>query len=572
MKIFTHQFIAFVLLCMAGSAVHAQTITVTLAGSGVAGYSGDGGSSKLAQINGPKDICMDAAQNIYFIDKGNGVIRKIAAATGVITTIAGGGSSYADGIPATNATIVPNYMCMSTSGKLYFTTENEIRMVDVSTGKITTIAGSTIAGYTGDMGAAISATLNSPEGICIDASNNLYIADRMNHCIREIKASTGIITTIAGNGTMAIPSTPGSFGDGGLASAALLRSPICICVSPAGDVYFSDNSLNYPGYDNSVIRRIDATSGVITLIAGSYDGTGLTGTCNQPPLTTIMGTTTGMCFSHGKLFCNEMSCSCRCLDFTKDTLFLVAGNFAIEAYSNDTTGPAANMNNPFGLFVDKGGNVYVADSVNERIRKIIQLTSTPTFAYGRGLYIAPATGMPLSLDSLMWVTDLDAGQTETWSVVTPPTYGTLIGFPTTAVCNGDLSTTKPTGISYSALSTYTGKDFFRVRVTDGVNSDTVNVSVGPMSSVDPLATNHTTGATAALNLFPNPATSVLNIQWTNTTATNSDITITDIANRVYYTTQVPANRKGSVQVNISAYPAGVYFAKNGAETTKFVKE
>jgi len=569
MKHFTHRFIAFVLLFIAGSAgMHAQTITVTLAGTGNTGYSGDGASSKHAELNGPKDICMDAAQNIYFIDKGNGAIRKISAAKGVITTIAGGGSSYADGIPATDAALLPNYMCMSSTDKLYFTTGHEVRMVDLATGKIKTIAGTGAAGYTGDMGLAISATLNNPQGICIDASNNLYVVDRNNHCIREIKASTGIITTITGNGT---PASFGSFLDGGAASSALLSYPVCICISPAGDIYFSDNSPNYPAYDNSVIRKISASTGIVNLIAGSYDGTGLLGTCDLPPLFTIIGTTTGMCFSHGKLYCNEMSCSCRCLDFTKDTLYNVAGNFAIEAYSNDTTGPLANMNNPYGLCVDKTGTIYIADSVNQRIRKVILLTHTPMFAYGHGLYIAPSTGMPASLDSLLWVTDLDAGQTETWSVVTPPTFGTLTGFPATATCNGDLNTTKATGLSYKTLSTYTDKDFFRVRVSDGVNADTINVSVGPKSSQDPLSVTHTT-RTTALSLFPNPATSVLNIQYSNLAAANNDITITDIANRVYYTTSVPANRKSSVQINISSYPSGVYFVRNGDEITKFVKE
>ncbi len=566
MQKFTKILIGSALLVAAASTnLFAQRITVTVAGTGIAGCSGDGGSSKQAQISGPKDICLDAAQNIYFVDRGNGRIRKISAIKGIITTVAGGGASTADGVPATNASLTMNYMCISASGNIYFTTDDN-RIRKISSGIVTTVAGTGAAGYSGDGGLALAATLNNPQGICIDAANNIYFVDRNNNCIRTITASTGNISTIAGNGT------PGLAGDGGPAVSALLNAPVCICVSPIGDIYFSDQNPNYPSYDNSIIRKIEASTGLVTHIIGSLSGTY---THDVPSLTAIMGTTTGLCFSpSGKIYCNEMSCSNREHDFATDSLYLVAGDFSIQGYSDDIRSPLANMNIPYGLCVDLHETVYVADSNNQRIRKIIKLTNTPTFAFGRGQFMEPVIGTPFSLDSMLWITDLDLGQNETWTVVTPPAHGVLSGFPATNTSNGDNTTTKPSGLTYSASSGYSGSDLFRIRVSDdGGLSDTVTVYVGPNSTGVTLEANSMVVATA-INIFPNPASNVLNVEWTNLKNGATDVVIADITDKVFFTTKIAAGRTtGSTQFDISAIPAGVYFVKmNGVEMKKFVKE
>ncbi len=526
MQKFTRILLGSALLFVAASTdVFAQRITVTVAGTGIAGCTGDGGSSKQAQISGPKDICLDAAQNIYFADRGNGHIRKISAQKGVITTVGGGGTSYADGIPATSAVLSVNYMCISNSGNIYFTTDDN-RIRKISSGIVTTVAGTGTAGYSGDGGPAISATLNNPQGICIDAANNIYFVDRNNNCIRKISSTTGNISTIAGNGT------PGSSGDGGPAVSALLHAPVCICVSPAGDIYFSDQNPNYPGYDNSIIRKIEASTGLVTHIIGSYSGTY---THDVPSLTAIMGTTTGLCFSpSGKIYCNEMSCSNREHDFATDSLYLVAGDFSIQGYSDDIHSPLANMNIPYGLCVDMHETVYIADSNNQRIRKIIKLTNTPTFAFGRGQYMEPVIGTPYSIDSLLWITDLDLGQNETWTVLTPPAHGILSGFPAANTSNGDATTTKPSGLSYTASSGYTGSDLFRIRVADDAGlADTVTVYVGPNSTGATLEASNLP-ATTSVNLFPNPASNVLNVEWDNLKNNGNNLVIADIADKIVF--------------------------------------
>src|ERR1035437_9238626 len=201
MKKRTTTFLMFALLMITGNNIlKAQRITVTIAGTGDFGYSGDWGTCKQAKINQPMDVCMDALHNIYFVDQGNNRIRKVSAANGIITTIAGGGSLTVDGIPATSASLSPNYMCIDATGNLYVSTSNQVRKIEASTGIITIIAGTAVAGYGGDGGPATVANLNSPLGICIDVAGNIYIVDGANYRIRKVTAATGIITTIAGSG------------------------------------------------------------------------------------------------------------------------------------------------------------------------------------------------------------------------------------------------------------------------------------------------------------------------------------------------------------------------------------
>jgi hypothetical protein len=569
-------------LLLAGNAsVNAQTptqkITVTIAGSGMPGHTGDGGSARLAQVNGPKDICMDAADNMYFVNRVDGTIRRIDHATNIITTIGGGGSSLMDGIPATSAYLSPNYICANAAGDVFFTSWNQVRMISATTGMIATVAGSVTAGYSGDMGPAAMALLTNPQGIDVDATGNIYVVDRGNNCIRKISVSTGFITTLIGSTTRAY------YGDGGPAAAAMLNGPVCVAVEASGDVYFSDQNPNYPNYDNSVIRVIEAATGNVEHIAGALMVTGITFDC--PATAAQLGTITGMRFEHhhhsGDLHCNEMSCSCRRIHRHHhhghghdgdDTLELVGGNFYSQSFHDDIMSNLGDMNIPYGLCLDGSGNVYVADSNNQRIRKIVQLSNTPAFAYGHGQYIDPTPGTAWTIDSLMWVADIDSGQTETWTIVTPPSHGTVAGFPATAISNGVYRTTKPTGLTYTGATSYTGPDMFTVRVTDdGGLSDIVTVYVG--SNLVSLNANNINASTATVNIFPNPATSVLNIEWTDLQTGNSSVEIVDVADRLMYKTTLANTATGSMQVNVASFPAGVYVVRmNGMEVRKFVKQ
>lgn len=214
----------------------------TIAGSvtGAPGYTGDGLQASLATLNGPSGVVCDTAENIYISDSYNNVIRKIAT-SGVITTIAGNGTpGYGgDGGPAISAKLnFPFFIALDTAGSIYIAdlTNNRIRKVS-NAGIITTVAGNGTPGYAGDGGLATLAELHGPAGVAVDALGNLYISDTQNNVIRKVD-STGIITTIAGN------SSPGYSGDGGPAPAAELKQPGGLTFDTSGNLYVGDYQNN----------------------------------------------------------------------------------------------------------------------------------------------------------------------------------------------------------------------------------------------------------------------------------------------------------------------------------------
>ncbi len=226
-------------------------IITNLAGSSsVTSYSGDNGQATSATFSRPRSVAVDTSGNVYIADTGNNRIRKITISTGVLTTVVGSstsGSFTGDDGTATSATLNGPYsVVLDSSGNLYIAdrSNNRIRKVTVSTGIISTIAGTGSASYSGDNGAATSATLNGPRGLSFDSSGNLYISDQTNHRVRKITTSTGIITTIAGS------STSGGFsGDRDAATSAKLYTPSNTAVDSSGNVYIAD-------VDNQRIRKV----------------------------------------------------------------------------------------------------------------------------------------------------------------------------------------------------------------------------------------------------------------------------------------------------------------------------
>lgn len=262
-------------------------IITTVAGTGVPGYSGDGGPAKDAQLGGPGDIVVDEAGNIYFADGYNRRVRRVSAATGIIETIAGNGSkdtgryrtvegktsvvNTGDGGLAIDAGIgTAGGLGVDAAGNVYFTNGGDrVRKVETGTGIIRTIAGAGGSYHSGDDGPAVLAQLAQPSKVAIDAEGNIYISARGEHRIRKVNAVTGIITTVAGAdhgvdaGPLGMIRYEGGFGgDGGPATEALLNNPENIALDKAGNLYISDN-LNYR------IRRVDAKTGIITTIAGT---------------------------------------------------------------------------------------------------------------------------------------------------------------------------------------------------------------------------------------------------------------------------------------------------------------
>ncbi len=233
--------------------INTSGIISTIAGTGVVGYSGDGGPSTAAKINYPTDIVADNIGNVFFVDEYNNRIRKIST-SGIISTIAGTGVSgfSGDGGPATAAKIGVIYaIARDKLGSIYISDDSAMRIRKISpSGITTTICGNGTQTSTGDGGAATAATIGTVLGLAIDNNGNLLLSDEEFGRIRLINQTTGIITTIIGDGTPC-----GFAGDGGQATAAQMCAPYGITVDKYGSIYFSDAH-------NHRIRSVRNTLGV----------------------------------------------------------------------------------------------------------------------------------------------------------------------------------------------------------------------------------------------------------------------------------------------------------------------
>ena len=209
----------------------------TVAGSGIQGFSGDNGPATAAQLDSPQGLALDTAGNLYLADTHNHRIRKLNLATGTLITIAGSTPGFfGDNAAATAAQLnLPTALALDAGNNLYFadTGNHRIRRIDAATGVISTAAGDGTQGFSGDSGPATSAAIDSPTGLAIHA-NILYLADTHNHRIRFVNLTTGTISTLAGTGTL------GFSGDTALAAAAVLALPHGLTVDSSGDLYIAD--------------------------------------------------------------------------------------------------------------------------------------------------------------------------------------------------------------------------------------------------------------------------------------------------------------------------------------------
>ncbi len=238
--------------------VTAAGVISTVAGNGTGGFTGDNGPATSAGLSDPLALAVDASGNLFIIDSVR--VRKVNTA-GIITTIAGGGSSVDDGGPATSAQLAyPVAVAVDIEGNLFIaeTSVSSSRIRKVSTaGLISTVAGSQTNGFSGDGGPATSARLHNPSSITVDSAGNLFIADMENHRIRKV-SSNGVITTVAGIGP--VGTSQGSFsGDGGAATTARLNRPAAVAVDAAGNLFIAENQR---------IRKV-STDGIINTVAGN---------------------------------------------------------------------------------------------------------------------------------------------------------------------------------------------------------------------------------------------------------------------------------------------------------------
>jgi sugar lactone lactonase YvrE len=330
-------------------------------------------------VNGPAALALDSSRYLYVIEGEEDKVRRIDLGNRTITTIAGTGKQYQDcvhkdGIRAVDACLrSPVSLAVDRAGNVLIgEIAGDVRRVDLTSGVITTVAGDGEPGETTEGVAALSAHFWSIDGLAIDAANNLFIADQHQGKIFKVDAKTGTVNTVAGNGKH------GFGGDGGFARTASFRFAQAIALNKIGDLVVAD-------YGNCRIRRVDAVTAVVTTVATTgelnQDGSCRAGNLEPGPYPSDPAVD-----SSGNIYFVEgaMDIVLR-VDVSTLALSTVAGTGA-KGYSGDG-GPAtrARLDNPSGLAIDDEGNLFIAEFVNNRVRRVDAKTGIITTIAGNGL-------------------------------------------------------------------------------------------------------------------------------------------------------------------------------------------
>ena len=457
----------------------------TVVGNGEFGSAGDGGLAVNAQLYDPVGVALDDAGNLFIADRGLNVIRRVDFTTGLISTIAGlsGGPGFGgDGALAKNATLGgPRSIVIDKNNNLFIAEEwgHRIRKIEHSTGLITTVAGTGVSGFSGDNGPALSALLNYPSGLAVDHIGNLLIADRDNNRIRKIDFSDNKISSVAGNGTLGLngdnglaviaelsgptaiaidangnffigdsetrvrkvniqngiistvvgKTYQGFLGDGGIATSALIRYPRSLKVDPNGNLYISDygngrirkvdlaqiittfggnggdgglaidatlngpkgiaidseNNLLIGDVNNSRIRKVNYSTGMITTIAGTGER-GFSGDSPQQALNIMLGFPQSLAVDSDNniYFADAINSRIRKINGTTGVVTTIAGNGSFGFNGDNIIATDASLNAPDGIAIDADGNIYFSDTYNHRARKISVGTNIITTLAGTG--------------------------------------------------------------------------------------------------------------------------------------------------------------------------------------------
>jgi uncharacterized protein (TIGR03437 family) len=458
----------------------AQTYNIsTLAGTGSAGFAGDNGPATAAQLNNPNGVTVDAAGNVYITDSNNHRIRKVSP-NHTITTFAGNGKAgfSGDGGPAISAQLYyPSDVTVDLVGNVYIADNNNNLVRKVSPqGVITTVAGSGQPGFSGDGGPATSAQLRNPDGVGLDASGNLYIADYNNGLVRKVDPS-GVISTIAGGGSCC------GWGDGNLALSAGFNAPSGVHADSAGNLYVSVEGQNR-------IAQVLTNGFIRTLVGGN--GSGYSGD-GGPSYSAQLNVPADVAIdAAGALYIPDYYNN-RIRKVTPDlTITTIAGSGSSGGFSGDG-GPAlsALLNRPSGIAVDLSGRVYIADSSNNRVRvltpavPVIPLTiNTTSLASGLAGKSYTAT-LQASGGSSPYAWSISSGALPS-NVVLDPATGVISGTPPTAGSFGftiqvtDTSTPVQTARQALTLTIMSAPSGLTV------NPSTLNFSAPAKSGVTPV--------------------------------------------------------------------------------------
>jgi sugar lactone lactonase YvrE len=354
--------------------------TLTLvAGTGRVGYAGDGGPAIQAQFNSPEGIAVDGQGNVYVADTGNNLVRIITTDGNI--NIYAGNAPYGvptpgwtgDNGPAVGAELdLPVGLALDASGNLYIadSANNAIREV-TPTGTITTIAGlgPTAPGFAGDNGLAITANLWGPLDVTVDKSNNVYIADTNNANVRQILASTGYINTIAGSTAIvsgAVQLEFGYAGDGGTAITAELAGPAGLALDASGNLYIATYA------DNRI--RIVKTNGIIETFAGN-SGVGFSGD-GGPALKAAIPGPRGIFMDPSSNLYIADRWNNRIRKISSGMINTIAGSGQTNFGGDNGPATEAQLNTPGGVAVAPNGNLYISDTLNNRIRMVAPSTSS----------------------------------------------------------------------------------------------------------------------------------------------------------------------------------------------------